>query len=164
VPSYIKDIQLEMCANQEGKYTYWAHDICDMTDTGSTGSSEIENLHARSDKNVFEATEHTSGELRPEGIPDTILDFRAFDGSINRYPLLTVDGFSRSKGFGNKQMLFSFGDEHTSVRVRLDDGLRCTTPGSTTTAARSASASTGCAASAASSSSITTCEMKLDNF
>lgn len=119
-----------------------------MTDTRSTGSTKVQNLRTGLDEDVVQATKDTGRELTPERIPHPVLRLRALNTTLDRYPLLAVDGLSGDEIFSDEHVLLSFGNEDTSVPVRLKDDVGSSTGTTTST--------TGCSTASSSWSSTST--------
>ena len=97
-----------------------------MADTGTAGSSKVQNLCAGLDVDLVQTTKDTSGQFTPEGVPHAVLSLDFFSslsirGSLDGYPLLAVDGLARHEVFGDEQLLFSFCDEDTGMSVGFED-------------------------------------------
>jgi hypothetical protein len=139
--------------------TFGTDDISNVRDGSTRGSTKVKDLLARSDVDIVNTTENTSGNLGSERIPDTVFDFSAistFDGNS----LFTVDGFTRNKVLGNEQIFLATSNEDTFVSVGFNDDFSSstsTTSGTTTTATGSTTATTG---GTTATSTSTTCKRK----
>ena len=77
-----------------------------MAHTCSARSAKIEHFLPRGDIDIVQSTQHTSSELRTEGVPDTVLGLDrdtflargAFDGDT----FLAVDRFAGGNIFCNE--------------------------------------------------------------
>lgn len=104
-------------------------DIGNVTDGGTAGGTEIQDLGARAHVDVIQTTQDTGSQLGTEGVPDTVFGLGhsaiLLSGGLNRDALLTVDGLSGSKVLGDEQIfLTTTGDEDTSVTVGFLDETR----------------------------------------
>lgn len=71
--------------------------ISDVTDRGTAGSTEVQNLSARAHVDVIQTTQDTSSKLATERVPDTVLGLGngAIVGrSLNGNAFLTINGLS----------------------------------------------------------------------
>lgn len=105
-------------------------DIGNVRDGSTRGSTEVEDLAARLDVNVVHTTENTGGQLRTEGVPDTIFGLGgcgsiavglvgASVGGVDADALLAVDGLTGGQVLGDEEILLAASDEHTGVSVGL---------------------------------------------
>lgn len=107
-----------------------ANDIGNVRDGSTRGGTEVEDLAAGLHEDVLHTTEDTSGQLRTEGVPDTVLSLgrsgslavgggRA--GGLDADALLAIDSLAWGQVLGDKQVLLAASDENTGVSVRLLD-------------------------------------------
>lgn len=105
-------------------------DIGNVRDGSTRGSTEVEDLAARLDVNVVHTTENTGGQLRTEGVPDTVFSLGgcgsiavglvgASVGGVDADALLAVDGLAGGQVLGDEEILLAASDEHTGVSVGL---------------------------------------------
>jgi hypothetical protein len=99
--------------------------ISNVRDGGTTGTTNVKDLHSRLDVDVVQTTQDTGSQLGTEGVPHTVLNLGdstilVFFGTFNANPLLTIDGLARSQVLGDEQILLTTaGNEDTSVTVGL---------------------------------------------
>lgn len=97
--------------------------IGNVTDGGTAGSTEVQDLGARAHVDVIQTTQNTGSQLGTEGVPDTVFGLDSgtvgFSGRrFNRDALLTVDRLSGGQVLGDEQVFFTTaGDENTGVTV-----------------------------------------------
>lgn len=103
-------------------------DISDVRNGGTGGGTEVEDLGAGLHVDVLETTEDTGGNLRTEGVPDTVLDLcgsgslAVFDNGCRRVDsnaLLTIDGDTRGHALCAQHVLLAASDKDTGVSVGL---------------------------------------------
>ena len=105
-------------------------DIGNVRDGSTRGSTEVEDLAARLDVNVVHTTENTGGQLRTEGVPDTVFGLGgcgsiavglvgASVGGVDADALLAVDGLTGGQVLGDEEILLAASDENTGVSVGL---------------------------------------------
>lgn len=104
--------------------TVRADDIGDVTDGGTAGSTQIEDLAARLHVDVVETTQDTSGKLAAERVPHTVLDLGhgvvLAGSSLNGHTLLAIDGLTGGQVLSDEQILLTTaGNEDTGVTVGL---------------------------------------------
>lgn len=97
-------------------------DISNVTDGGTAGRTEVQNLGARADVDVVQTTQNTSGKLAAEGVPDTVFDLGdsavLFGGRLGGDTLLAVDSLTGSQVASNEQVLLTTAcEEDTGVTV-----------------------------------------------
>jgi len=130
--------------------TLGSDNISNVGDSGSVGSSEVEDLLARGNVDVINTSENTGSDLGAERVPDTVLNLGAID-TLNGDSLLTVDGLAGDQVLGQEVVLLSVSDKDTLMSVGLDGNLG-TTLGAT---AGTAATATGSTASTATTTAIT---------
>ena len=98
-------------------------DISDVTDRGTAGSTQVQNLGARAHVDVVQTTQNTSSKLATERVPHTVFglgDGAVVGGSLNRHALLAIHSLSRSQVLGDEQVfLTTAGNEDTGMTVRF---------------------------------------------
>jgi len=58
----------------ESKVAYRTNNVGNVGDRRARGSTEVENLHARSNVEIVNTTKDCGGNLGSEGVPHTVLD------------------------------------------------------------------------------------------
>lgn len=99
-----------------------ANPVGNVRHGGSSRSTQVEHLHARSDVDVADTAEDTGSELGAERVPHTVLDLAAI-GAVHRDALLAVDGLADDHVAGAEHVLLATGNEDTLETMRFDDHL-----------------------------------------
>lgn len=135
-----------------------AHDISNVRNGGSGGSTKVQDLGSGADEQLIETTENTGSQLGSEGVPHSVLDLGSLAiGSggrdIDGNSLLAVDRLTGGQVLGDQEILLTSGNEDTSVSMGLDNDL-----GSATGTASSSTSSTTGATSGTSSGTASAAE------
>ena len=107
-----------------------ADNVGNVRDGGTRGSTKVENLAAGAHVDALHTTKDTGGQLRTEGVPDTVFGLGrggcvavglvgARAGGVNADALLAVDCLTGSQVLGDEEILLAAGDEDTGVSVGL---------------------------------------------
>jgi len=101
--------------------TIRSNNIRTMAHTCPTRSAEIEDFLPRGDINIVQSAQHTSCQLRTEGVPHTVLGLDRNTilarGALDGDAFLAVDRLAGCNIFGDEELLFAFCDEDTRVSV-----------------------------------------------
>jgi hypothetical protein len=135
--------------------TFGTNNVGNVRDGSTGGSTEIEDLLSRSNVDVINTTENTSGDLGTERIPDTVFNFGAIS-TFNGDALFAIDSFTGNQVLGDKQIFLAASNEDTFMSVGFNDDLGSspsTTSGTSTTSTRSTTSTTGSTTAAAATTS-----------
>mmetsp|Transcript_41535 Transcript_41535/g.104740 ORF Transcript_41535/g.104740 Transcript_41535/m.104740 type:complete len:249 (-) Transcript_41535:128-874(-) len=140
----------------------WADDVRHMRDSGTRGSTQVENLGTGTDPDVLDTTQNGGGDLGTERVPHTVLDLLSIR-TIDADALLAIYILSRNHVAGNQCILFATSQEDTGMTMLFDKNLGTTLHAATCTTATSAASSarattTSAASSTAASATTTTSE------
>lgn len=114
--------------------THRSYDVSDVGDRGTARGTEVEDLLARGDVDVVEATEDAGRKLASERVPDSVLDLglclaSVGSGRLDADPLLAVDRLAWNDVAGDEEVLLALCDKDAGVSVWLDENLGGTTCG-----------------------------------
>lgn len=106
------------CVDVSGR----SDDVSDVTDGGTAGSTEVQDLGARPDVDVVQTTQNTSRELATEGVPHAVFDLGdsavLLSRGLGRDTLLAVDSLTWCQVASNEQVLLTTTrEEDTGVTV-----------------------------------------------
>mmetsp|Transcript_14869 Transcript_14869/g.30647 ORF Transcript_14869/g.30647 Transcript_14869/m.30647 type:complete len:230 (-) Transcript_14869:176-865(-) len=145
----------------------WAHNIRYMTDTGTSGGTNVQHLTPRFDPNMINTPQNSSSQLRSKGVPNTVFhlawhrDFCTSGGwYFDTNALFPIDSHTRRRVQRDQGIFLSTGNENSFVAMRFHQNLGTTlhSAAATTTASSTATSAsiTPTAASTASSASTAT--------
>lgn len=137
-----------------------AHDISNVRNRGTGGSTQVQDLGSGLDEQLVKTTEDTGSQLGSEGVPHSVLDLGGLSlggggGHVNRHSLLAVNALAGGQVLGDQEILLSSGNENTAVSMGLDNDLGTTSStASGTTSGTASSASVAKATTATSSTTV----------
>ncbi len=137
----------EVTARAEGAldgihHALGADKVRHVGDSGTGGSTDVEDLGAGLDVDVLKATNDGGTKLGTEGVPDTVLNLALV--GLDSDTLLAVDGGAGVHVAGRKSVVLATGKEDTVETVALNDNLGAASLGTATatTATTAATAAT----------------------
>lgn len=104
-----------------------------MTDTRTTGSTQVEDLLSRRNVDRIHSSQDTGSQFTSERIPHSVLNLLGGQLRVRRWrldgdTLLSVDGVSRYQVSGDEEMFFTLYREFGESASLLSTSSDCVTP------------------------------------